>query len=82
MLTDFQEDLKTMTLNDVLLKHNLTLNEAFYKLHKEWIREKGRQNLQKARRKRWDSNLEYNTANVDTNINSDGFIILECYSVS
>ena len=33
MLTEFQKDLRTMTLNDALIKHGLTLKEAFNTLH-------------------------------------------------
>lgn len=37
MLTQFQKDLKTMTLNEALTQHNLTLKEAFTTLHHQLL---------------------------------------------
>ena len=44
MLTQFQEDLKTMTLDEALTHHNLTLKEAFTTLHHKLIYTKKKPN--------------------------------------
>ena len=37
MLTEFQKDLQNMTLNEALIKHNLTLETAFKQLHRSLL---------------------------------------------